>query len=52
MIQQAISKAIEGVSLTEAEAWIPTGMEAMEGIMSGDATPAQIGSRPSWSPFG
>ena len=37
MIQQAISKAIEGVSLTEAEA-----MEAMEGIMSGDATPAQI----------
>ena len=39
MIQQAISKAIEGVSLTEAEA-----MEAMEGIMSGDATPAQIGA--------
>ncbi len=39
MIQQAISKAIEGTSLTEAEA-----MDVMEGIMSGDATPAQIGA--------
>lgn len=39
MIQQAISKAIEGNSLSEAEA-----MEAMESIMSGDATPAQIGA--------
>ncbi len=39
MIQQAIAKAIEGISLTEAEA-----MEAMDGIMSGDVTPAQIGA--------
>ena len=39
MIQQAIAGAIEGVSLTEAEA-----MEVMNGIMSGDATPAQIGA--------
>lgn len=39
MIQQAIAKAIEGISLTEAEA-----MEAMNGIMSGEATPAQIGA--------
>ena len=39
MIQQAISKAIEGVSLTEAEA-----VEVMNEIMSGDATPAQIGA--------
>ena len=39
MIQQAIAKAIEGISLTEAEA-----MEVMNGIMSGDATPAQIGA--------
>ena len=39
MIQQAIANAIEGISLTEAEA-----MEAMDGIMSGDATPAQIGA--------
>ncbi len=39
MIQQAIAGAIEGTSLTEAEA-----MEVMEGIMSGGATPAQIGA--------
>lgn len=39
MIQQAIAKAIEGISLTEAEA-----VEVMNGIMSGDATPAQIGA--------
>ena len=39
MIQEAIAKAIEGTSLTEAEA-----VEVMNGIMSGDATPAQIGA--------
>ncbi len=39
MIQQAIAGAIEGTSLTEVEA-----MEVMEGIMSGGATPAQIGA--------
>ena len=39
MIQAAIAKAIEGISLTEAEA-----VEVMNGIMSGDATPAQIGA--------
>ncbi len=39
MIRQAISKAIDGNALTEAEA-----MEVMERIMSGDATPAQIGA--------
>tara|TARA_B100001750_G_C15500602_1_gene596925 strand:+ start:457 stop:1470 length:1014 start_codon:yes stop_codon:yes gene_type:complete len=39
MIQQAIAKAIEGISLDETEA-----MESMNEIMVGQATPAQIGA--------
>lgn len=39
MIQQAIHKIVEGHHLTEAEAGA-----AMEAIMSGQATPAQIGA--------
>ncbi len=39
MIQEAISKVVEGRHLTESEA-----VQAMESIMSGGATPAQIGS--------
>ena len=39
MIQQAISKVVEGQDLTESEA-----VQVMETIMSGEATPAQIGS--------
>ncbi len=39
MIQQAIDRAVQGKSLTEQEA-----VEVMEGIMSDEATPAQIGA--------
>lgn len=39
MIQQAIDRAVQGKSLTEQEA-----VDVMEGIMSDEATPAQIGA--------
>lgn len=39
MIQEAIDRAVQGRSLTEQEA-----VDVMEDIMSGEATPAQIGA--------